>query len=290
MSTHPDGAFGKLQRIAHSFAVPPVSGAGDAELRWAAELGATVVPLCLRHLIAGNDADDSVEVAGRRRWASALLTSAATTARVRVITALRELAASHAGDAGDPSDDAKVAALSLLAELGVAASPARFADPRAIQRRSIEQLASYLDGPDEIASAGELLVTRLPADEIVDLLEGLAVTAPERAARLIAELVVRLDLDEHTRSELRRLGAAQRVTGVPGPASSPSRPRAQVSLLRTGDGRVVVTACRRAGDRWRSIAVLIDADGTLADVMYRADDGGPEVVAREVVAPLTLEG
>lgn len=270
-------SWGDLHRLRSSFERAR-SRAEEHELRAVARaLGPTAVPLCARELAGAPE---------RRAWALTLLRAIAQVADERVRTELRALAAR------DAADGAKLAALALLAELGDEETTAHFADPRQAHRESLARFASQLATPAEIASAADLLVSRLPPDEIVEFVEAFSETDPERARALGDELAARVDLDLAARGELSRVTAPLRLdrTGDRSPARPLGRP-ALLTGLRHADGRVVIAVARRvAGEpRWRSLATLVTAAGVLDEVFYD-DDTTPRRVRDELVAPLLADG
>jgi hypothetical protein len=255
-----------------SFAAPRTR-VEEASLRAIARsLGATVVPLCVRELPGPPP---------RRAWALDLLRAVAQVADERVRIALREFA----GRAGH--DEATLAALALLAELGDEATAGRFDDPHQMHQQSLARFAHQLVSPAEIASAADLLVSRLAPDELVEFVEAFSEADPDRACALGDELAARVDLDVNARGELSRVTAPLRMAT---PADRPRRPAralgrpALLAGLRHPDGRVVIAVARRVTgeSRWRSLAVLCGADGQLDSVRY-ADDTTPREV-REAIS------
>ncbi|HTR51649.1 MAG TPA: hypothetical protein VMJ10_13130, partial [Kofleriaceae bacterium] len=152
-------------------------------------LGVRCVPLLGREL-AGVDPR-------RREAARAALASLASCedTRARVIAELQRVAA------GDASDDGKVCALGLLAELGERGA-AQFVDGPAVQRRSALALAAQLDTAGDVAAAADMMVRQLGGTDVVNLMGVLAEAAPAAAHRLATELVARLDLDGELRERI----------------------------------------------------------------------------------------
>ena len=264
-----------LHRVRASFDAPRTVADEHAVRAIARALGATAVPLCARELSSPPP---------RRAWALALLRVIAQVADDRVRAALRAVAAEAA------SDEAKLAALALLAELGDEATTARFADPRRMHRQSLARFASQLATPAEVASAADLLVSRLPPGEIVEFVEAFSEADPERARELGDELAARVDLDLAARGELSRVTAPLRLDGGRSPARPLGRP-ALLTGLRHPDGRVVIAVARRvAGEqRWRSLATLCTVAGALDEVFYD-DDTTPRRVRDELIAPRLADG
>jgi tetratricopeptide (TPR) repeat protein len=207
-----------------------------------------------------------------------------------VRAALREVAAGAAGD------DAKLAALGFLAELGDETATASFADPDRIHQKSLERFATQLDTAADVASAADLLLSRMEPEEIIEFVESFAEASPDGARRLADELCARVDLDIAARSELVRVAAPLRLT-CPPPIARPLGRPAMLVGLRHGDGRIVVAVARRSpvgegrptARRWRFLCVLCDAAGSVADVHYR-DDATLTVLREEVVRPLEAAG
>jgi hypothetical protein len=279
------GSWAGLHRLRASFDAAR-SRAEERELLAAARtLGATAVPLCVRELAATRDL-------ARRTWAISLLRAVAEVWTERVCAALRELAESSA------HDDAKLAALGLLAELGDETATARFADPDRVHRQSLARFATQLDTAADVASAADLLVSRLGAEELVEFVEAFADASPDSARRLADELCARLDLDLPTRSELVRVAAPLRLTCPPPVARPLGRPALLVGL-RHADGRIVVAVARRspgpepgrsaARRRWRFLCVLCDAAGAISSAHYR-DDATLASLREDVVNPLEAAG
>lgn len=280
------GSWAGLHRLRASFESARSRADERLLLDEARNLGATAVPLCVRALVA--DAGDD---AGRRPWAAQLLRAAAEVAGDRVRAALHEVAA------GAAPDEAKLAALGLLAELGDETATARFADPDRIHKQSLARFATQLDTAADVASAADLLVSRLSAEEIVEFIEAFAETSPDGARRLADELCARVDLDVGARGELVRVAAPLRLSCPPPVARPLGRPALLVGL-RHADGRIVVAVARRSppGDgrpasrrRWRFLCVLCDAAGAVTDVHYK-DDATLASLREEVVMPLEDAG
>ncbi|MBP8809770.1 MAG: hypothetical protein KBG48_14935 [Kofleriaceae bacterium] len=276
----PDGisrSWSDLHRLRASFDAPLGVAARAAMRGLARSLGATAVPLCARAL-AGD--------AERRAYAVELLRAIAAVAYGRVVDELRAVVARPA------SDDAKLTALALLAELGDETTTARFADPRQVHRQSLARFADQLDTPAEIASAADLLVSRLGADELVEFVEAFSEADPERARQLGDELAGRVDLDVAARGELGRVTAPLKLASTAGPGRPPARALGRPALLvglRHPDGRTVITVVRKASDRWRALAVLCGEDGALLSVRYD-DDTTPRAIRDAIVGPLTTDG
>ncbi len=273
-------AFADLRKLADWFgnlgggAPSPVIGVD----RLVRRLGATSIPLLGREL---QNSDPR-----RRDAALGALAIVATLARDRVVSELRTIATTA------QTDEPKVNALGLLAELGVK-SAARFHDPDAMQRRSAHELAHRLDSAAEIASAAELMIRQLAADELVQLLGVMAQSTPAAARCLASELAVRLDLD----GELRERAVAAVDDGhregidlvaPPAPARAP-RPT-HVTVLVDAAARLVVIASRKiSGERrWRRWAVLIGAAGRIEDCLH--EDDARDGDTAQLVANLCTDG
>ncbi|HUQ08171.1 MAG TPA: hypothetical protein VM261_37005 [Kofleriaceae bacterium] len=276
------GSWAGLHRLRASFDGPRTRTEERVLLEEARDLGATAVPLCVRELASATG--------DRRTWAITLLRALAEPAGERVRAGLRELAGSAAGD------DAKLAALGLLAELGDETATAKFADPDRIHQKSLERFATQLDTAADVASAADLLVSRMEPEEIIEFVESFAEASPEGARRLADELCARVDLDVSARSELVRVAAPLRLTCPPPVARPLGRPALLVGL-RHHDGRIVVAVARRSpcgegrpsARRWRFLCVLCDAAGSISDVHYR-DDATLDVLREDVVRPLEAAG
>jgi tetratricopeptide (TPR) repeat protein len=272
--------FLRLRRVAASFDDDRAAARDRAITRIAIELGATAVPCCARELASAGSP--------RRAWARALLTAiagASAPGADRVRGAVRAVLA------GDAPDEAKIDALALLAELGETTAPARFTDPAAIQRRSIEQLADHLTTVEDVAGAAAMVAEGLEPVAIIELVAGMVEVAPGAAQRLVDELSARVEVDLALRGELRRVIAPLAVAGpgALGPGAALARP-SLVEILRAPGDRVVVAIARRVPGqrRWRALGVLIE-DGAVADAWYDADCP-PRKVAGEILAPLGAQG
>src|SRR5688572_5752698 len=140
-------AFVDLRRLADWFA--SLSSAsrqaqGVSVERIVCRLGATCVPLLGREACSPDPRRrDAARIALHQ-----LATAQHGPARVRVIEELRSIARSNA------SDEGKLCALGLLAELGERAA-ARFSDAPSIQRRSALALAAQLDNTADVAAAAD---------------------------------------------------------------------------------------------------------------------------------------
>jgi len=288
-----------LHRLRASFTAARTRADERTLRELARTLGATAVPLCVRELAGG---------AERRVWAIELLREIAEVAGDRVRAALRTVAGTDPVAAGPAlDDDTKLVVLALLAELGDDTATARFADPERVHRQSLARFANQLDTAADVASAAELLISRLSADEILQFIEAFAETSPDGARRLSDELCARIDLDVTARGELARVTAALRIPRPPArersiaaaPEPAPRRALGRPALLvglRHADGRTVVAVVRRAprgpGDpaaRWRALCVLCDPTGAIGSVLYR-DDATLRTTRDEVLGPLEADG
>lgn len=276
-----DSAFADLRKLADALAALETRTLRAAATRsieqLAHKLDALAVPLLVRTL-AGTPV-------AREAARHTLVTLAARlSARTRVLEALRALIADHA------SDDTKVCALGLLAELG-APETAKFSDPVAIQRRSALALAAQLETPSDIANAADMMVRKLAERDVLQMLEVLVDVAPAAAHRLAGELALRLDVDREQRARLAAvIGAAPRLESVP--PARPTRPT-HVAVLVDAAARMVVVATRKqAGERtWRRWAVLIGASGCIEDCLHEdaAPDGALDPTAT-LIANLCADG
>ncbi len=269
------GSWARLHRLQASFAAVARSRADErAALADARALAATAVPACLRAL--------GGPTAGRA-WVVTVLRAVAEVAPDRVVAGLRALID------GPVADDVKLTVLSLLAELGDETATARFADPLAVHKQSLARFESQLGSPADVASAAELLVSRLAPTALVEFVEAFAEACPDGARRLGEELCGRVELDVIARLEVDRLMAPLRLAAAP--AIRPQGRPALLTGLRHPDGRAVIAIARRvAGERrWRSLCVLIDATGALADVLYR-DAGTLAELRDRVIEPIAVEG
>ncbi len=267
-----DTAFLDLRRLADWFAT--LSSRMQPALaveRMVVRLGVTCVPLLGRELCARDRR--------RRDAARAALAQLAVRddTRGRVIAELQRIAAS------DATDDGKLCALGVLAELGERAA-ASFSDPSGIQRRSALALAAELDTAADVAAAADMMVRQLADGELVQLLDVMAGAAPVAAHRLASELCARLDVAAELRERIAEVALADEP-----PAATPLRaPRpTRVDVLVDAAARIVVIAGRKiTGERrWRRWAVLIDARGGLEDCVHEdAADGDNAALVGQLVA------
>ncbi len=251
-----DTTFADLRRLADLIRGPVVLRSAQRErliAQLCRSLGTIAVPVLGR---AVRDGTGNAREAAR--GALALLADDLTT-RARVIDELRTLA--FVAD----TDEAKVTALGLLAELGEHGA-AQFSDPIAIQRRSALALASQLDSPGDVANAADLMVRQLDDDDTVQMIEVLRDAAPSAARRLARELAVRLDLDPAQRSRIASIALAIEVDD---PRARTPRPT-HVAVLVDDDERVIVVAAAKVNGerRWRRWAVLIGESGWIEDCLH----------------------
>ncbi|WP_428267842.1 tetratricopeptide repeat protein [Haliangium sp.] len=304
----------KLRSLARSFDQVD-SGhevALEQMLRLAESLGATAAPLCMRELSASSER--------RARWACALLTHLASLPegrdravglrdalsglredsgdlRQRIIAALRELC--EVGGAVDELGRSR--ARRLLTALGVGEQP--LDDDGLIA--DFAGLVRAVRTPDEIALAADRLVIELEPDDLLALVEDFAEEQPERALWLVDELLLRTDLDQHTRAALRRVAAPLgNGRGRTGPPGRPARTDAAALDVWVGEhdsGRAVVIVARsaepgaggarrsRGARRLRIVCMLLAADGTLIDGLYGADFTAHRLDT-ELLTPLRQRG
>jgi hypothetical protein len=267
-----DLAFVDLRRLSEWFANLEHGPLSALQVeRIVQRLGATCVPLLGRELASSE--------AGRREAARGALASLAEHERTRVIAELQRVASSNT------SDETKVCALGLLAELGERGA-ARFVDPSAAQRRSALALAAQLDEPADVAAAADMMTRQLGAEDIVQLVEVMAGAAPPAAYRLAAELAGRLDLDAELRDRV--------VNAAPADAPAPAEPRrhprpTHVAILVDARARLAIVASRKlCGERrWRRWVMLIDQQGRIEECAYE-DRAGED--ASPVVSGLVADG
>lgn len=276
-------SFVKLQRIRGGFERvarrQPVEGE-RALRRLARELGATVVPLLLRYLVSPD------ERAGD--WAVTLLESVCELEdrRPRVARDVRALLARP-----DVGDRARVRCMRLLHAIDAELPDVcEVDDLGALRDHSLRELASCLDSAAEIARAADLLVTQLEDEDLLDFVDDFADGEPARAAALLDELLVRANLDEVMRAELRRVRAP-----LPAPAALAAEPtdRPEIHCGRHPDGReVVVVVARRPRSRparYRVLVAIVCPRGVLREAHYRPESTGG-AVERDVLPGLREQG
>ncbi|HKE19726.1 MAG TPA: hypothetical protein VKB80_32840 [Kofleriaceae bacterium] len=302
------GSFLALQRLRASF-----DGLRDDEaelLDVAAGLGAIALPLCHRHFAADGGAAAEGDGGGgavadgaagererRAAWAHALLFHLARDPDLkgRIVVELEALT-----QRARASDRSKLRAIALLAELG--AEPpddASLADPESARLRSSRDLALCLGSPADVARAGDHLLDPdhgMSERELLDLFDDLIEADPGAALLLVEELLVRDEIDDTCRHELRQRRAAARQLA---PAASPPRWRRRPSDALScraaphRDGRRVLLVCERQPGsrppRRRALCALVSPRGLLLDAHY-AEDLTLDAVESELVAPLEREG
>ena len=275
-----DGVFVDLRRLADWFSTSPQRGSLHIE-RTVQRLGTTAIPLLGRELRSADRRRRDAARAALEALADDLVT------RGRVITELR------AATTDASSDEVKVAALGLLAELGEKAA-AVFADPTAIQRRSAIALAAQLSSDADVASAADLMVSTLGDDDIAQMLEVMSEAEPAAAQRLGAELGVRMDLAADARERFASV-IANKIAITPRPlTASQERRRARpthVAVLVDASARLVVVASKKvAGERrWRRWAVLIGPSGRIDDCLHE-EDASEASDAAPLIANLVADG
>jgi hypothetical protein len=282
-------SFVKLRRLAVSFdrlrdGKPTEPAEERAILRVTRQLGATALRLLEREL--GSPHEE------RARWAHALLAHTARNQELcaRIASDLRRLVGG-----GGAADLAKLRALTLLAELGAdLPGEAQLADPDAARRRSLRELALCLATPAEIARAADHLLEELAFDDILDLFDDLAGSEPTSALLLIDELLVRDELDEACRRELRQRRATASQSAAPlAPRATARRAAPRTRFARHSDGRRILLASgRQLGSRpprMRLLCVLVGADDSMLDGYYAEDLTAAEI-AKRFSSPLAEQG
>ncbi|MGE0549595.1 MAG: tetratricopeptide repeat protein [Kofleriaceae bacterium] len=265
-----DTAFASLRQLADWFATSTHRGGGHLR-QLLGRAGLSAIPLLTRELQHGD--------ARRREAARTALAMVAANdghARDRVIRGLREVTELAT------TDEAKVCALGLLAELGERGA-AQFADPIAVQRRSAIALAAQLSSDAEVAEAADLMVRQLDDDDIVQMIEVMRDTALAAARRLGHELVQRLDLAIDTRERIEEILGSSPVVAAPTRTGRPPRPTHVVTLLDPSGRHVVLATRKNSGERrWRRWAVLIGTMGHIDDCVHEddaIDDAAPLLTA-----------
>ena len=275
-----ENAFVDLRRLADWFA--SLSGAPARALsiqRIVCRLGATCVPLLGREACSPDP---------RRRDAARIALqqlATKTPARERVLEQLRAIASSNS------SDEGKLCALGLLAELGERAA-ARFNDAPSIRRRSALALAAQLDNTADVAAAADMMIHQLADDEMVQLIDVMVEASRGAAYLLAAELCARLDVAPETRERIADIALTQ-----PAPipvihrASRPTHVAVLVDVDQKLGGRAVVVASRKVNGerRWRRWAVLIGPHGAIDDCIHEELSGADGDHA-PLVASLVADG
>jgi tetratricopeptide (TPR) repeat protein len=288
-------SFLALQRLRATFDLPGDERlCDDKALRLAAALGATALPLCERHFAAEDepDAGDGGDGEGRASWAHVLLFHLARDPELRDrIVADLDLLAHRAA-----SDRTRLRAIALLAELGAELpDDTALADPEGARRRSSRDLALCLGTPADVARAGEHLVEQLDEGALVDLFDDLIDSDPGSALILLDELLVRDELDDTCRHELRQRRAAARQLAPEAAPMRARRPGDAISCRAANhaDGRrILLVSERQAGSRpprRRVMCLLVAQGGVLVDGHY-AEDQSAASIETELVAPLAREG
>jgi hypothetical protein len=287
-----DGAFGDLRKLSDWFSTSPQRSSLHIE-RIVRRLGATAVPLLGRELI-------SSDLRRREAARDCLLlvagdASDTSPVRERVLVELRAILEDERAKA----DEVKVCTLGLLAELGEHAA-AQLDDPSAMQRRSAIALAAQLETAADVANAADMMIGKLDAAAIVQMIEALSEAAPEASQRLGTELVGRLDLDGAVREHIASQYAQPDRTRTPETLESIATKRAprptQVAVLVNADARFVVVASRKlSGERrWRRWAVLISTAGHIEDCLHEEavprTPNGEDADAAPLIANLVADG
>jgi hypothetical protein len=271
--------FVDLRRLADWFSSLPSQPHRTLSIeRIVVRLGVTSVPLLGREVCSANPR--------RREAARVALAQLATNpaTRSRVLAELRRIAGSEA------SDEGKVCALGLLAELGERAA-ARFADPSAIQRRSAIALAAQLDNAADVAAAADMMIHQMGTDEIVHLIEVMVEASAGAAYHLASELCARLDLAADTRDRIADLALGQVAPLPVTEAGTRAQRPTHSAVLVDATGRAVVVASRKiSGERrWRRWAVLIGTTGAIDDCIHE-ELTGPDGDHAPLVASLVADG
>ncbi|HLU69116.1 MAG TPA: tetratricopeptide repeat protein [Kofleriaceae bacterium] len=282
-------SFVKLRRLVVGFdhlrdGRPESAGEERALLRIACQLGATALRVLLGELGSTDD--------GRARWAHTLLAHMARgdQLRGRIVADLGALLRRP-----DAPDRAKLRALTVLAELDAELPGAELADPDDARRRSLHELALCLDSPAGVARAADHLIDGLSPEDMLDLFDELVESEPVSALALLDELLVRDELDDGFRHELRQRRASARQIGAHGRPAAPRRaaPAPRTRFARHADGRrILITCARQAGarpPRRRLLCLLVSADGHLLDGYY-AEDLTAGAIERQFAAPLAEQG
>jgi hypothetical protein len=225
--------------------------------------------------------------ASRRDAARRALTLVANTdddARSRVIAELRAI--TETPDAS-LADELKVFALNFLSELGVRGA-AKFTDPATIQRRSASSLAGQIESAADVAFAADVMLRDLSDADVGDMVEVMADVAPEAAARLAAELAVRLDAPSALHARVAPIVDVALADLPPTPRRALRS--TNVAVLVDAAARLVVIASRKViGERrWRRWAVLIGSAGRIDDCLHTCD--AAEGDAAPLIATLTAQG
>lgn len=273
-----DGVFADLRRLADWFSTSPQRGSLHIE-RMVQRLGTTAIPLLGRELRSADRRRRDAARAALGALADDLVT------RGRVIAELRSATTDTS------SDEVKVNALGLLAELGEKGA-AVFADPGAIQRRSAIALAAQLSTDADVASAADLMVGTLGDDDIAQMLEVMSEAEPTAALRLGDELALRMDLAPEARERFATVIANKLPPAAVRRAPERKRPRpTHVAVLVDASARLVVVASKKiAGERrWRRWAVLIGPTGRIDDCLHE-DDATEASDAAPLLANLVADG
>ncbi|HEU5055765.1 MAG TPA: hypothetical protein VFU21_04545, partial [Kofleriaceae bacterium] len=281
-------SFVKLRRLVSGFenlcgGAPIDPREERALLRVARQLGSTALRLLAGELASADE--------GRASFAHALLAEIARDRALRE-RIVRDLHAT-VRLSGAP-DRAKLRSIALLAELDAELpAEAELSDPDAARRRSMRDLASCLGSPAEVARAADHLLEELPFGDILDLFDDLVDSEPAAALALSDELLVRDELDETCRHELRQRRASARPDAAHRRTRARRSPAPRTRFARHQDGRRILLACaRQPGSRparRRLLCLLVSADGVLLDGHY-AEDMTAGAIERQFAAPLADQG
>jgi tetratricopeptide (TPR) repeat protein len=256
-------------------------------VRLAGELGASVLPTCMRELANQEE----------RRWRRAhrvLCELGRGPLRNRVGELVSSLLRAEAID-----DDTKIRAISIIAELELPVpETALLRDPNRARRVSVAELLSCLKTRADMARAADFIVMNLPQDDILGFMEDIVMSAPALAAELLEEFLVRDDIDSEVRQELRVIRASLAHLTV---APSAHRPSVRIMIGQHRDGRrLAIGWARMQGTNttnttnttsvpYRASCVLLDSRDVLVDADYR-EGLDSRAIESELLTPLRKEG
>jgi tetratricopeptide (TPR) repeat protein len=203
-------------------------------LKLAQRLGNTAVPLLSRKLREDGDAEASLAYFLLARVGGA-----------RAVDVARSLAL----DAAAP-DQKKALALALLSELGAEIPEAvELRDASKLRRESVHELVATLSAPADVARAADLLILQVSPVELPVFMADMLEEAGTSLLPLLAELLLRDDLDDAVHGPLEHLYAEARAKGRPSlsPRLAPRRGRTTVYAGARHDGRTLLAALRSTG-------------------------------------------
>ncbi len=243
-------------------------------------LGDVALPVLLRKLFTSQESG---------RWASLLLLRLAQddAQKIRISSCLREHAASPY-----LQDRYKLLCSSLLATLsGYQEQLPELALPEECAELSLVELAECMSSRAEVARAVDILMTDLPSLELIEFVEDFGEHQPESAHLMLSELMLREDLDGHTRTRLRQIRVSVPKQGPEISSAPPRRPGLRIGRHENGRTGLVCYAKipSQSPARYRAVCFVADSEFTLLDCQYLETATRSEI-DRQLLSPLATHG